>query len=390
MWRSRFLLLAFLLVYSLPPAHFHSPAAAQNRPAGLVTSLCPAAMIQPRPQTFEPGGIILTAFDRANIWVYNIAQNSRYPLPETAPCTANCHLSYDAQWFTYLNTRDRVFSKMRLDGTQRTPLARGAVEVSWWSADTLLIWTPEHTAYLRPENGAEQVELDVTGVISIQPGGLWALALVQEGEDFTRFMVNLENRDLAWMALERVALGVDARYFNAAAWSPDGAWLAFVMPVFDGETAISGDLYGVRPGDTTPTTWTDFEATYGLVRINGHAPGRLSWSPDGRLLAFWVIPLNGPDPAADGGEAVLHVLDTTTGDITAYCAYTTREHTPNPPRLVWSPDSSHIAFGAMGADPTRGYLLLTLNVETGIYTELSAGIYPALGSADVIAWGQLP
>jgi hypothetical protein len=38
----------------------------------------------------------------------------------------------------------------------------------------------------------------------------------------------------------------------------------------------------------------------------------------------------------------------------------------------------------------RGYLLLALNVETGIFTELSEGIYPTLGGPNPVAWGLAP
>jgi hypothetical protein len=102
------------------------------------------------------------------------------------------------------------------------------------------------------------------------------------------------------------------------------------------------------------------------------------------------MPLNGVDPVEGIGDAVLHVLDLDTGQVRRYCDYSTFEHTPNPPRLVWSPDSSHVSFGGNLVNDMRGYLLLALNIETGVYTELSEGIYPALGSPDVIVWGLPP
>ena len=98
----------------------------------------------------------------------------------------------------------------------------------------------------------------------------------------------------------------------------------------------------------------------------------------------------GADPEANTGNAVIHILDVATGATTVYCGYATTEHTPNPPRLVWSPDSTHIAFGGNVTGDERGYLLLALDTETGVITELSEGIYPALGTPDVVAWGLPP
>ncbi|MBL8166424.1 MAG: hypothetical protein JNJ61_30860, partial [Anaerolineae bacterium] len=60
------------------------------------------------------------------------------------------------------------------------------------------------------------------------------------------------------------------------------------------------------------------------------------------------------------------------------------------PRLKWSPDATHLALGGNVPGDERGYLLMALNLETGVFTELSEGIYPTLGGADPIAWGLMP
>jgi Tol biopolymer transport system component len=117
---------------------------------------------------------------------------------------------------------------------------------------------------------------------------------------------------------------------------------------------------------------------------------RLSWSPDGTRIAFWVIELLGADILTQTGVATIHVLDVVTENITSYCGFVTNEHTPNPPRLIWSPDSTHIAFAGNVPGDERGYLLLALNIETGVFTELSEGVFPILGGTDLIAWGLPP
>lgn len=360
--------------------------------AGVLTEVCPAVGIQNRTANFQPGGIILTSFDRASMWVYNVSTDRRYPLPETYPCGTNCRLSRDAQWVTYVDSVTSAYAKMRLDGTQRTPLVDYAADIEWWSDDTLLVWTPAHEAYLRQEVGTEREYLDVEGVVSVQPGGRWGLMVKQDDDIFTRALVNLETRDLQGIAGGYIDLGQDKAYFSAASWSGDGQWLAYVAPAtYDDELQTSGgEIFGIRPDDGQVVQWTDLTSEYGAVRINGRADGELSWSPDSSRIAFWVIEMLGPNPESNTGNATLHVLNVNSGEVQKYCGYTTTEHTPNPPRLSWSPDSTHIAFGGNVPGDDKGYLLLALDTTTGIFTSLSDGIYPSFGGANIIAWGLPP
>jgi hypothetical protein len=364
----------------------------RNAAGDNLRDICPGVGIQPRPADFQPGGIILTSFDKNSLWVYDIDANRRYPLPDTRPCGTNCHLSPDARWITYMNAADNSYAKMRLNGTERTPLVFYASDVSWWSADTLLVWTPVGQAYLQREGSSEFEELNVDSVVSVQPGGRWGLMVRQDGDQFKRALVNLEMRDLIGVDGGSTDLGTDPPYFNATGWSPDGQWLAYVVPGdFDAQANTSGsEIFGQRPGDAAPIQWTDLNGSYGAVRINGRAGTPLSWSPDSSRIAFWVIELLGPDPAANTGGAIIHVLNVQTGALNSYCGFSTTEHTPNPPRLIWSPDSTHLAFGGNVPGDDRGYLLLALDVESGVFTELSEGIYPTLGGANPVAWGRAP
>lgn len=352
---------------------------------------CPLQTIAGRGKDYPPGGIILLPFDNRNLWVYNIDTSSRYPLPETQPCGGNCRLSPDARWITYVDAETGAYMKMRLDGTERTRLVDYASDIEWWSPETLLIWTPGKEAYLRAEQGAEREYLDVNGVVSVQPGGRWALAVKQDGDVFKRALINLETRDLPAIGGDYVDLGTDVPYFDAAAWSPDGNWLAYVSPITASDQTGSAELFGMRPGtDDVPVQLTDLLASSGPVRINGRNSTDLSWSPDGTRLAFWTIPLNGPDPEQDAGEATIHVYDFQTDKVKVYCGFTTRDHTPNTPRLIWSPDGSHLAFGADVKGDDKSYLLLALDLESGNFTELSNGIYPTFGAANPVAWGLAP
>jgi WD40 repeat protein len=361
-------------------------------PGRIVTDICPAVGIQIRAPGFQPGGIILTSFDKTNLWVYNVDRDSRYPLPDTRPCNGNCRLSPDARWITFLNPLNSTYGKMRLNGTERTLITEYASDVEWWSADRLLIWTPGHQAYLQAEGSLDREYLNVERIVSVQPGGRWGLEVDQDGDGFSRALVNLETRDLSGIAEARVQLGKNEPYLNAASWSPDGAWLAYVAPgAFDTSiNAEGGEIFLIRPGESAPQQMTDLNSLYGAARINGRNSSELSWSPDSTRIAFWAIELLGPDIAANTGNGVIHILNINTRELHSYCGFSTTEHTPNPPRLVWSPDGSHIAFAGNIPADDKGYLVLALDTATGIFTELSNGIYPALGQADVVAWGLQP
>ena len=379
--------LLMLLMLALLPL----PSSAQEN--SLVTNVCPATGVEEVASGFQPGGIILTAFDKSAIWVFNVDNGRRYPLPDTAPCGRNCHLSPDASWLTYFNDPTNTFNIMRLDGTERSLVAENAAEVEWWNPTTYLVWTPGKEAYLQTIGADEREYLRVEGISSIQPGGRYGIALEPKEDGFESRLVNLETYVTGDESTEtedaRVVLGDDQAYFNARAWSSDGEWLAFVAPVAVGGHT-GGEIFGIQPGDDAPTQWTHLTQLYGAARINGVSVGELSWSPDDTRIAFWVSEITGADPTSNLGNAVIHILDVASGELSIYCAFATPEQTPNPPRLVWSPDGTHLAFGGALPNDDRGYQLLALDTESGELTSLSIGIVPALGSPDVIAWGNPP
>lgn len=355
-----------------------------------ITELCPADGVQFQLGAYDVGGIILAAFDSADLWVYDIERSTRYPLPNTSPCASNCRLSPDARWLAYVNPDTGIYTQMRLTGTERTPLVSGASDVLWWSADTLLVWTPDHRAYLRPlqSEAPTREYLPVDAVLSVQPGGRWALALRLRDGVFWRTLVNLADPTST-----PAFLAEDTPYFNAAAWSPDGSQLAYVgRGAYDPQVATTGaEIYLIRPGSAVPMQATLLSADYGAVRIGGNGPEGLYWSPDGSKLAFWVLELLGPNAETDtAASATLHILDVETQRVTAYCGFSSPDHTPQTPRLVWSPEGTHVAFAGNIPEDNRGYLLLALNTQSGIFTELSEGLFPALGIAQVTAWGYRP
>jgi hypothetical protein len=370
--------LAFLLALMV----LSNPA----RAFGTITRTCPTEGIQTSSAGFQPGGLILTSFDGRALWLYNIDTGTRYPLPDTVPCTRNCRLSPDFRSITFFDDNLNAFSQMRLDGTGRRMIIENAADVEWWGDGVYLIWTPGHGAFLLTESTGAREPLNVTGVTSIQPGGRWGVRVAQQGDAFNRTLVNLSDLSAT------VELGLDMPYFNAQSWSHDGRLLAYVAPIVLNPTLgmVGSELYTVAPDTGARQPLTNLAAEYGPARINGLAVGELAWSPDGGRIAFWVTPLTGPNPQSDAGEATIHVVEVATGNVMVYCGFSTSAHTPNPPRLLWSPTGTHLAFAGRVEGSTGGTLLLALNTIDGTYTSLSEGIAPALGAPDVVAWGLPP
>ncbi len=349
---------------------------------------CLISGIQSRPPTFEPGGIILTNFDPNALWAYDIDRNRRYPLPNTAPCISNCHLSLDGEWVSYFNRLTREQHRMRLNGAETQAIYDDAAEVIWWSESELLVWTSTQEAYLienTDDPQAEPTQLPATGLYNLQPNGHYGISIVQDGEDFYRMLTNMETGG-------GLRLDEDKPYFNATAWSPAGDWLAYVgQGDFDETNHVYGaELFGIRPGDDTPTRWTDLNSIYGATRINDLRRDNLSWSPDGTKIAFWVIELLGSNPEGINRQAILHVYDLNSDELIAYCGFSTPAHTPFSPRIVWSPESTHVAFSAPLPEHSGGNVLIALNTRNGVFTELTDGLFNGNAPAELVGWGRLP
>lgn len=107
------------------------------------------------------------------------------------------------------------------------------------------------------------------------------------------------------------------------------------------------------------------------------------------IWRFGYCRWGGDSPEAPMQPGKLHILALETGEITRYCGYEAERHTPNPPKLRWSPDGMYVAFGGNPPNDNRGALLMALHLPTGVTYVLSAGLASTFGNTDVIAWGRL-
>lgn len=74
---------------------------------------------------------------------------------------------------------------------------------------------------------------------------------------------------------------------GAAAWSPDGTWIALGRKVLTGEQATLGRQIWLMRADGS--------AARPLTNEPGADHGQPAWSPDGRYLLFHKLPLKGPE-----------------------------------------------------------------------------------------------
>jgi Tol biopolymer transport system component len=124
--------------------------------------------------------------------------------------------------------------------------------------------------------------------------------------------------------------------FPIPRWSPDGTHFAVASSLLGNQTGF--ELYLMDRDGRQITPLTNFSAFYGgLDEI-----GDLSWSPDGRYIAFWLS-----IASAKQTPEHLAILDTTTDQVTDYCvpgtSETSRASDSHDVSIVWSPNSQQLA-----------------------------------------------
>lgn len=119
-------------------------------------------------------------------------------------------------------------------------------------------------------------------------------------------------------------------------WSPDGKTVAIAVDWHSGKAWPAYEIYNIdQSGDVSQMTNLDLAPP---IYISD-----LSWSPDGKLIAFWY---SQPDKFDGTGDQKLAVLDISRGTVTDYCikgesnAMTAEPR--NVPAPIWSPDSRYL------------------------------------------------
>jgi hypothetical protein len=157
---------------------------------------------------------------------------------------------------------------------------------------------------------------------------------------------------LAWLPYpvpEGKLPGIYYDYLNG--WSPDNSQFVINSPVGDtiatddGNPAVE-ELFTISR-DGQAEQLTHLSNKYLLTRFYD-----MSWSPDGRYIAFWVSLSENKDDVIGDLPVNLMILDMKTKEVIDYCITSL-----SPSTLSWSADSKQIVVGRVIGQPEAVYIL---------------------------------
>ena len=163
--------------------------------------------------------------------------------------------------------------------------------------------------------------------------------------------------------------GLPPDYFLSNGWSPDGSQYITTSPVVYSDTEkttpAAEEIFTISR-DGLVRQLTHVSEAYNFVIIRG-----LTWSPDGRYVAFWLHADNIYYPPTDRSWR-LAVLDTNTQEIFDYC-FSSHGIAGGP---FWSPDSQSLVIEIFTED-LREPLILIDPINLFAYT-ISEDLFPVL------------
>ncbi len=135
----------------------------------------------------------------------------------------------------------------------------------------------------------------------------------------------------------RLLLADQTSYLSFMSWSPDGKQIAFIK-IPDTQTPYTvGELWVMDADGSHPRKLAEVDTGHGYAE---------SWSPDGTRLAF-VVRANPDDAQANQSASALvgniAVVDVSSGTVTSVTTFT-QGHAETP---IWSPDGNYLAFNTV-------------------------------------------
>lgn len=212
-----------------------------------------------------------------SLWWLDVASGQTAPLlsDNYAPARS-ARFSPNGEWVSYVSpTEEGVWLFNWTNGrSQFIPNALGSV-AAWSPQGDALIVSDHHLAVLHGGEGSDHES---------------------HGHDFNEAIL-LYRVDVGTGEYAPLTAGMSVDD-GAAAWSPDGGWVAFGRSLW--QTAVGRQLWLVRADGSEARGLTDDPLRY-------HGPPR--WSPDGRLLLFQQS-----EVAGGNGRSAIMTLDVETGE----------------------------------------------------------------------------
>ncbi len=158
-------------------------------------------------------------------------------------------------------------------------------------------------------------------------------------------------------------------------WSPDDEVFAItnVRPPFTTTSDIPESEIYLVSWEGQVTSVTNFAPYFDHVNIHHSA---LSWSPNGRYIAFWVE-FNAPDIRES--NLTLAVLDITTQEVTNYCTQASYKYGVETP--IWGPNNYQLLVKALAeTEPSQ---LVLIDIDKGFALQIDGEIRTAFWMAPI-------